>query len=806
MGKKGSSDNVKVMVRVRPFNKKEIEENGGQIPFCTVTARQGVIQSCDPADPDNKQEFAFDHVFWSIPNEQLQTEVPFAQQEDVFEHAGKPAIENLFDGFNGCIFAYGQTSSGKTHSMMGYVPPKEQRGLIPRLCEALFERIHEAEDACKDITMTQGANRKVEYKVTLSYLEIYNEKVQDLLTPKRAREEELKVLYDPKTGPTVKGLKSVEVKTWEAVNRQFEIGSEQRSVAATAMNAVSSRSHAVVQIVMHQTEIVAFINGKPKIVNRESRINLVDLAGSEKVQKSQVQGQGLKEAIGINQSLTCLGRVIDGLVKGDKHVPYRDSVLTQLLSDSLGGNSRTTMLAALSPAAINFDETVSTLRYASRARQIVNVVKVNEDPTAQLIRELQEELAQIKQAIRDGDVGEVQALGRRASTIQSARSDQEEKASEIQKMLANLQVREQVSNAQQEQREEKWAQERQIISRGHKKAVAELEEEKEELLRQRSELREKAQELERDVDAQKKEQQRIKEEEQEHKEKSEVEKKALKRKMIVNRFRQASDKALAMEKKEDLSGVIAGLKAEADGLQDRLNELDRQLADRPPKYRGLYIGQSMAMDYPGARVCDICDASPAAFYCPDSGDECLCELCARNQLRSIQTRNHRMIPLHPPPLGIVMCEFCGNERATWTCAECIPERLCSDCDDIRHRNKKRNWHTRVPGVNLGMDAMEQKEEQRPIYPEAPEALMLPPPPTQGGTFMAASYTRSPAGVYGPAASYVRSPAGYGAPAYATYTQPAGSMYRAASPSPVYSAASPKGYASGYSYVSQTVPT
>ena len=110
MGKKGSSDNVKVMVRVRPFNKKEIEENGGQIPFCTVTARQGVIQSCDPADPDNKQEFAFDHVFWSIPNEQLQTEVPFAQQEDVFEHAGKPAIENLFDGFNGCIFAYGQTS------------------------------------------------------------------------------------------------------------------------------------------------------------------------------------------------------------------------------------------------------------------------------------------------------------------------------------------------------------------------------------------------------------------------------------------------------------------------------------------------------------------------------------------------------------------------------------------------------------------------------------------------------------------------------------------------------------------------
>ena len=217
--------------------------------------------------------------------------------------------------------------------------------------------------------------------------------------------------------------------------------------------------------------------------------------------KSNVVGQGLKEAIGINQSLTCLGRVIDGLVKGDKHVPYRDSVLTQILSDSLGGNSRTTMLIALSPAAINYDETVSTLRYGSRARQIVNVVKVNEDPTATLIRELQDELARIKEDIRTGNVNGLRResglrdsgdLDRSSSTLSPSRvpssgglQAKEREAQHVEQMLHEVQVREQVAQARVVQHEQVWAEERRVITQQQQVAVHEMQAEKVELMRQR---------------------------------------------------------------------------------------------------------------------------------------------------------------------------------------------------------------------------------------------------------------------------------------------------------------------------------
>jgi len=641
--KKGTNDNVKVMVRVRPFNSKEIAENGGEIPFCTVMAREGIVQITDPLAPEetnmvSQQEFAFDHVFWSIPSEQLGAGVPFAKQEDVFEQAGIPALESLFDGFNGCIFAYGQTSSGKTHTMMGWTPPDSERGLIPRLCEAIFERIEDAEAACQNLAMTQGKVRKVEHTVTLSYLEIYNEKILDLLTPKGKAEEELKVQFDPIAGPTVKGLKIVDVDSWREVKHQFKIGTDHRTVAATAMNLVSSRSHAVVQLTMTQKEIVALIKGKPKVVVRQSRINLVDLAGSEKVSKSLVTGQQLKEAIGINQSLTCLGRVIDGLVKGDKHVPYRDSVLTQLLSDSLGGNSRTTMLAAISPAAVNYEETLSTLRYASRARQIVNVVKVNEDPTAQLIRELQEELAALKAGMMSGQpMG-----GYEAGTPQAyaAQANQAQEAAALELMLSNLQRRDQDAEQKREQQERQWRQERESIERGHRQTVTALEHEKEDLRREQAELQLRTVELESDIQRQRAERDVMQQEHSLAQEEATKKQAALRRQRVLDRFRMASDKTRTQSQKQEVSKELLELREKYVLLQANLVARDRELAQRPPKFRGMYIGQTVNKDS-GATTCDMCYEADAVRRCHDCGGDYLCELCDLNQHRSIQTRGHQ---------------------------------------------------------------------------------------------------------------------------------------------------------------------
>eukprot|EP00668_Euglena_longa_P040435 GGOE01053247.1.p1 GENE.GGOE01053247.1~~GGOE01053247.1.p1 ORF type:complete len:770 (-),score=193.56 GGOE01053247.1:368-2551(-) len=718
-------------------------------------AREGIVQTIDPFAPEDtdlvaRQEFAFDYVFWSIPSNQLEADVPFATQEDVYKHAGAPALESLFDGYNGCIFAYGQTSSGKTHTMMGWTPPESERGLTPRLCEALFNKIFQAEEACRNISMTQGKLRKVEHSVVLSYLEIYNEKVLDLLTPKGRQDDELKVQYDPVAGPTVKGLKSVEVKDWPDVKHQFKVGTEHRTTAATAMNLVSSRSHAVVQLTMIQQEVVAFIKGKPKIVSRQSRINLVDLAGSEKVTKSQVTGQHLKEAIGINQSLTCLGRVIDGLVKGERHVPYRDSVLTQLLSDSLGGNSRTTMVATVSPAAVNYDETISTLRYASRARQIINVVKVNEDPTAQLIRELQEELAALRAGIVGGGPGgEYGGMGVGGAAQQ---------AREVEAMLSQLQEREVDAQQKLEMQEREWADERAQIERGHQMTVAQLETEKYQLQREHLELQERTAHLESEVEQERAEKGAMQQQHEAAQAAAAEKQSALQRQRIIDRFRLASDKTRSKQQKEEVSRELADLKGKYFSLQQLLIERDRELLQRPPKHRGMYIGQELNRQ---ARIpqCEMCYEANAVRYCHDCGGDYLCELCDLNQHRSIQTRSHHRTLVLGKAEGIALCEFCGVQRATVTCLECINGRLCSDCDDIKHRNKKRNFHHRIPGVSAGHEGQGYAPARTLIdehfFPTNPAVV-----PRQSHTIASPTYPYTQLGrTEGSASSYSASPYG-----------------------------------------------
>uniref|UniRef100_A0A452QJR9 Kinesin family member 13A n=1 Tax=Ursus americanus TaxID=9643 RepID=A0A452QJR9_URSAM len=331
--------------------------------------------------------FAFDYCFWSMDESNT---TKYAGQEVVFKCLGEGILEKAFQGYNACIFAYGQTGSGKSFSMMGSA---EQLGLIPRLCCALFKRI------------SLEQNESQTFKVEVSYMEIYNEKVRDLLDPKGNRQS-LKVREHKVLGPYVDGLSQLAVTSFEDIESLMSEGNKSRTVAATNMNEESSRSHAVFNIIITQTlyDLQSGNSGE-----KVSKVSLVDLAGSERVSKTGAAGERLKEGSNINKSLTTLGLVISSLAdqaagKGkNKFVPYRDSVLTWLLKDNLGGNSQTSMIATISPAADNYEETLSTLRYADRAKRIVNHAIVNEDPNAKVIRELREEVEKLKEQLSQAE-------------------------------------------------------------------------------------------------------------------------------------------------------------------------------------------------------------------------------------------------------------------------------------------------------------------------------------------------------------------------------------------------------------------
>ncbi|XP_078017818.1 kinesin-like protein KIF13B isoform X5 [Epinephelus lanceolatus] len=391
MGEPSLDDsNVKVAVRVRPMNRREKELN----TKCVVemVKNQTILHpggaNLGKGDPRNQSKvFAYDYCFWSMDETDKEK---FAGQEVVFQCLGESLLHNAFQGYNACIFAYGQTGSGKSYTMMG---SGDQPGLIPRLCSALFDR-------------TQSHEREEEsFTVEVSYMEIYNEKVRDLLDPKGGRQT-LRVREHKVLGPYVDGLSRLAVASYKDIESLMSEGNKSRTVAATNMNEESSRSHAVFNIILTHTlkDLQSGTSGE-----KVSRLSLVDLAGSERAAKTGAAGERLKEGSNINKSLTTLGLVISALAEQgtaknkNKFVPYRDSVLTWLLKDCLGGNSRTAMVATVSPAADNYEETLSTLRYADRAKNIVNHAVVNEDPNARIIRELREEVEKLREQLTQAE-------------------------------------------------------------------------------------------------------------------------------------------------------------------------------------------------------------------------------------------------------------------------------------------------------------------------------------------------------------------------------------------------------------------
>ena len=405
---------VKVAVRVRPFNAREIQRQ----TRCIIRMEGPTTFIANPrAQPGEEaaKSFNYDHSYWSHTDK---TDPDFVSQRQVYEDLGIEMLDHAVEGYNVCIFAYGQTGAGKSYTMMGRLEP-EQKGIIPQMCEDLFERIE-----------ALRKNKGFQATVEVSYMEIYCERVRDLLNPKN-KNNNLRVREHPIMGPYVEDLSKLVVKEYLDIDRLIDEGNKARTVAATNMNETSSRSHAVFTLIftqkLHDTQ--TDLN-----TERVSKISLVDLAGSERANSTGAQGTRLKEGANINKSLTTLGKVISALAesslapstlssynlkkganvnikKKSEFIPYRDSVLTWLLKENLGGNSKTAMLAAISPADINYDETLSTLRYADRAKQIVCKAIVNEDSNGKLIRELKEEIFRLREILKREGYEEVSDEG-----------------------------------------------------------------------------------------------------------------------------------------------------------------------------------------------------------------------------------------------------------------------------------------------------------------------------------------------------------------------------------------------------------
>ncbi|NXP10038.1 KIF1B protein, partial [Thinocorus orbignyianus] len=390
-----SGASVKVAVRVRPFNSRETSKESK----CIIQMQGNSTSIINPKNPkEAPKSFSFDYSYWSHTSPE---DPCFASQSRVYNDIGKEMLLHAFEGYNVCIFAYGQTGAGKSYTMMGK-QEESQAGIIPQLCEELFEKIND------------NSNEEMSYSVEVSYMEIYCERVRDLLNPKN--KGNLRVREHPLLGPYVEDLSKLAVTSYTDIADLMDAGNKARTVAATNMNETSSRSHAVFTIVFtqkkHDTET-------DLSTEKVCKISLVDLAGSERADSTGAKGTRLKEGANINKSLTTLGKVISALAEVDNctskskkkkktdFIPYRDSVLTWLLRENLGGNSRTAMVAALSPADINYDETLSTLRYADRAKQIKCNAVINEDPNAKLVRELKEEVTRLKDLLRAQGLGDI---------------------------------------------------------------------------------------------------------------------------------------------------------------------------------------------------------------------------------------------------------------------------------------------------------------------------------------------------------------------------------------------------------------
>uniref|UniRef100_A0A663M8C2 Kinesin family member 11 n=1 Tax=Athene cunicularia TaxID=194338 RepID=A0A663M8C2_ATHCN len=361
----------------RPFNASERKGNSYAVVDCDQARKEVSVRTGGVTDKTSRKTYTFDMVFGAQ-----------AKQIDVYRSVVCPILDEVIMGYNCTVFAYGQTGTGKTFTMEGERSPNEEytweedplAGIIPRTLHQIFEKLTE---------------NGTEFSVKVSLLEIYNEELFDLLNPTPDVGERLQMFDDPrnKRGVIIKGLEEITVHNKNEVYQILERGAAKRTTAATYMNAYSSRSHSVFSITIHMKETT--VDGEELV--KIGKLNLVDLAGSENIGRSGAVDKRAREAGNINQSLLTLGRVITALVERAPHIPYRESKLTRILQDSLGGRTKTSIIATVSPASINLEETLSTLEYAHRAKNIMNKPEINQKLTKKaLIKEYTEEIERLK--------------------------------------------------------------------------------------------------------------------------------------------------------------------------------------------------------------------------------------------------------------------------------------------------------------------------------------------------------------------------------------------------------------------------
>jgi len=448
---------VKVVVRIRPISSEE-QRNGNKV--CAEAFQDRgliVVKSPDNDELDQAKNFFFDAVFAAT-----------CTQREIYDTCAASVVESVLSGYNGTIFAYGQTGAGKTHTMEGKADPPHLRGIIPNSFQHIFDFV-------------AAADKSKQFLVRASYLEIYNEEIRDLLSKDPKNSLELKENID--TGVYVKDLTFFVVRNATEIDHVMQAGKKNRSTGATLMNQTSSRSHAIFQIIVECCE-----NDEKRGPHiRVGQLNLVDLAGSERQDKTGAEGQRLKEATKINLSLSALGNVISALVDPKaQHIPYRDSKLTRLLQNSLGGNAKTVMCANCGPVGYNYDETISTLRYANRAKNIKNKPKINEDPKDAMLREYQDEIAALKKQLEAtrGGAGAPVYDPKTGQMMNNARTEVIEKIVEKQIEV----IREVHTGITEEELKKKMEEERQFVMKQAAEDIKELiaqqnitEQEKEEL-------------------------------------------------------------------------------------------------------------------------------------------------------------------------------------------------------------------------------------------------------------------------------------------------------------------------------------
>ncbi|XP_075749316.1 kinesin-like protein KIF28 [Rhipicephalus microplus] len=442
---------------------------------CLVRMRGQETQLWSPGQSfaSEPRKFTFDHCFWSFdgflqlddgyctPDPEHEHGALYADQERVYKDLGREVVRSAWQGYNAALLAYGQSGSGKSYSMVGY---GANTGMVPRLCEDLFQELEKK----------RSVGKHMEFEVELSMLEIYNENVFDLLVVNKGPRKGLKVREHPKKGFFAEGLTKCLVTNFRDVLSRIEEGTTNRSIAITNCNATSSRAHTLVTLMLIQR------TKRPPgpETTKTSIVHLVDLAGSERQSAAQTSGDRLREGIAINQSLSCLGNCIHALAEKAKgtnlKVPYRESTLTRLLMTALGGNSKTIMLATISPSDVNYEETLSTLRYAERTKEIKNLVRVNEDPTDKLIRELRQENEALKKKLAKGNVDNVLSAGLTEAELSQIKRKWEEdmqaviKENETQMLLMKQSYEEKLKSSVRKQDTDK------LITEEEKKALPHL--------------------------------------------------------------------------------------------------------------------------------------------------------------------------------------------------------------------------------------------------------------------------------------------------------------------------------------------